>query len=1600
MTSIYDVLDDLRYRFPGNRERGDAFERLTQQFLTTDPLYASRFTKVWLWQEWPDRKGKVDTGIDLVAETVDGFAAVQCKFYEEHYPVSKEDIDTFLSASGKHPFTERLVVSTTDKWSNHAEDSLADQRVPVARIGVADLAESAVDWSAFQPQKPSARLRLAPKKKLRPHQIAALDDVFEGFRNSDRGKLIMACGTGKTFTSLKAAERVAEEAPTRHASALFLVPSISLLNQTLREWTAETELSIRSFAVCSDVKVGKRSANEDIRVHDLDIPATTDAQKLAAAMSATARDVDLTVVFSTYQSIDAVAAAQAAGVAAFDLIICDEAHRTTGATLTGDDESAFVKVHDPAFLHGARRLYMTATPRLFSSETKAKASEHNALLCSMDDEKLYGPEFHRLGFGKAVEAGLLTDYKVLVLNVDEEHIARSFQMQLADKNFELGIEDAARIVGCWNGLAKRGTTIAGDGFDDLTPMRRAVAFSRSIKDSKAFTTRFPDLIHTYTDGDPELLRCELAHVDGTDNALVRNERLAWLKAKAEPGVCRILSNARCLSEGVDVPDLDAVLFLNPRNSEVDVVQSVGRVMRRAEGKRYGYIILPVAIPSGMDPAVALRDNKRYKVVWQVLQALRAHDDRFNAMVNQIELNKTDPKQIDVIGIPGRGFGVDGAPSTGKDDDGQKFTQRVLDFDISDWRDAIYARIVTKVGERTYWEQWADDIRVIAERHVTRIKVAIEKPENAHVFTEFVTELRSNLNPGIRPDDAVDMLAQHLITKPVFDALFGSYEFSDHNPIAVAMANMLTLLEDTTIDNEATTLSKFYEQVRVRAEGIDNHQGRQQVVTELYETFFKKALPKTADAFGIVYTPIEIVDFIIRAVNDALIEHFHTDLSAEGVQILDPFTGTGTFMVRLLQSGFIRSEDLLRKYTSELHANEILLLAYYIAAVNIEATFDQLDPGAYTPFEGIVLTDTFQLAEDTQTLEAVLFPENNRRVKRQKAQDIRVIVGNPPYSVGQTTGNDNNQNQGYRALDARISATYAFRTDAKSARTLYDSYIRAYRWATDRINDEGIVCFVSNGGWIDSNSADGFRKTLAGEYTDIYVFNLRGNQLAGGEKSHQEGGKVFGQGSRATIAITLLVRTGPAEGCTIRYRDIGDYLTRDQKLAIVNDATLATIPWETITPNSDGDWTKRRNPAYGKYTALGSNPRKGAADEPSILASYSLGVATNRDAWCWNFSSSAAAANTSRMIDNYNSERARFADHVKQHGIQKPTVHDVNAFISTDPKLVSWSRSLREGVLRGRSIVHDPVRLVRGAYRPFTKEYLYFDRSLNEVVSRQPRIFPTPSAENYGIYIVGHGSGVPFSALMSSLIPDLHLTGAGSGGQFFPRYRFDVPSPLDDHSLFDSEDEPLASPARVDNVTDHALAAYQATYGTGVTKDDIYFYVYGLLHSPEYRKQYAADLGRMLPRIPQVEGFQAFSDAGRSLCELHLRYETVEPFPLDDPSARPGFSGSLRIQKMRFAKGADGKGDRSRLFCNSDVTLSGIPEDSYRYEVGSRSAIEWLIDRYQVRIYKGSGIVNDPNAWCDEVGDPRYIIDLVKRIVTVSLETMRIVDSLPPLDVLE
>lgn len=1615
--SFQTILTKYRKISFSERDKGDRFERLMQSYLLTDPKYAHRFKKVMLWNEFPYRKdlGGNDTGIDLVALTHEGdYWAIQCKCFQEDASISKGDVDSFLATSGRTfkneqmqtvGFAHRLWISTTRHWGSNAEEAIRNQNPPVSRISLFDLVEAPVDWDKLEDGTHGEKARTA-KKSLLPHQKHAMEQAHEYFKRQERGKLIMACGTGKTFTSL----RIAEHETNGKGTVLFLVPSIALLGQALREWSADAKENINAICICSDPEVSKQKKKQDdidaLSVVDLALPASTDPKNILEQFVATKKKSGMTVVFSTYQSIEVIAKAQKVllknGFKEFDLIICDEAHRTTGVTVAGDDETDFVKVHNPKFIQAKKRLYMTATPRLYSDDAKSKAAQADAVLASMDDVKLYGDEIYRIGFGEAVEKGLLTDYKVLILTLSDKDVPLAVQ-NMVSKDNEISADDLSKLVGCVNALSKQ--FIGDDGKTkeiDPEPMRRAVAFCPTISASKKITSLFNDLSDVYLNSlapakREQMVMVESQHMDGTMSALKRDEGLSWVKASTDGNECRILTNVRVLSEGVDVPSLDAVMFLSAKNSQVDVVQSVGRVMRKAPNKKYGYIIIPVVVPADVEPEQALNDNERYKVVWTVLNALRAHDDRFNATINKIELNKKRPSQINVVGIGGsdRSVGEEaGSYRTASDS-----VARQLELQFEQLQSVVFARLVQKVGDRRYWEQWAKDVAQIAERQKERIEYLIANKKNQKAaFANFVTGLQRNINPSITQAQAVDMLAQHIITKPIFEALFEGYSFVKHNAVSQAMQNMLDALEEKTLPEDSEKLQRFYESVKKRAAGIDNADGKQRIIIELYDKFFKTAFPKMVEQLGIVYTPVEAVDFIIHSVNDILKQEFGRSLSDENIHILDPFTGTGTFIVRLLQSGLIADRDLERKYKHELHANEIVLLAYYIAAVNIENAYHDATPSdedgvgkeQYTPFEGIVLTDTFQLGEtdESNKLFSEMFPQNSERVVKQKQAPLRVIMGNPPYSVGQKSANDNASNQDYPKLDSRVFETYQSASSGTGKRALYDTFIKAFRWSSDRIDQEngGIIAFITNGNWVDGNATIGLRRCFENEFTSIWVFNLRGDQRTSGEVSRREGGKIFGSGSRTPIAITFLVKnpTAKVSKAVIHYRDIGDYLSREEKLRLITKLASIANPdmqWQVLQPNEHGDWISQRNDIFSTYIPIGD--KKANVPNAFFNPYYSYGIQTNRDSWVWNFSQRSLSKNVNLTLDFYNQERLRF-----QKAKAKDASITVEDFIHYDSQKITWDqRKLRGGVEKGTVINYDKASIRKGSYRPYCKQYVYFNADLCHSLFLQPSFFPSQEVENLFISVSGLGSSNELSALISNQIPDLHFNGDTS---CFPLYYYeeqDKQSP----TLWDYASEAKSDYIRRDGVSDFILERAKKQYGKNVTKEDIFYYVYGILHSPDYRTTFANDLKKQLPRLPLVEDvkdFWKFSKAGRALAELHVKYEEVEPHKGVKVTGDDG--KSYKVEKMRFPA----KGQKDSIIYNSKITILNIPAKAYEYVVNGKSAIEWVMERYQVTTHAESGIVNDPNDWAAEVGNPRYILDLLLSVINVSVQTVELVSQLP------
>lgn len=1644
MTALQKILAAYRDAALTEREKGTYFEKLIICYFKNEASYKDLYSNVWLYSDWAKEQGldARDTGIDLVAQTAGTgeFHAIQCKLYAEDHRLQKKDIDSFFTASGKKPFTHRIIVCTTNDWSEHAEDALRDQQPPVSKIDLHDLENSQIDWALYTPDAAPA---LKPKKALRPHQIKAVNAVTAQLALAERGKLIMACGTGKTFTSLKIAEAMAG----RGGRVLFLVPSLSLLSQTLTEWTQESTVPLHSFAVCSDSDVGKKRKKDDDIVqtfaHELRYPATTNAARLAEEIARRHDAAHMSVVFATYHSIKVVSDAQNSfGLAPFDIVICDEAHRTTGVTFGDDDESHFVQIHDAAFIHAAKRLYMTATPRIYADSAKAVAEKENAALCSMDDPTKYGETLHTITFSEAVAQGLLVDYKVIVLAIEESHVNRRLQELLKNEDNQIKVDDAARIVGCWKALSKQGLTL--DGLEeDPAAMRRAVAFCQVIEarhkgkthkiSSKNIASMFQAVVQSYqqtADAEekaqfPEAfaLTCEAEHVDGGMNASQKEEKLNWLKEETPANICRVLSNVRCLSEGVDVPALDAVLFLSPRNSQVDVVQSVGRVMRNAPGKKRGYVVLPVVIPAGMEPHEALDNNNTYRVVWQVLQALRSHDDRFDAFINKIDLIGAEPRKMEVIAVCDKLPTQRASKETGGKIGSGSFTlgetatlgERQppvqLTFEMGEIERAIYAKVVKKCGNRNHWEEWASDIAKIARTHIDRIAAILESPENTaerKAFNAFANELRDDLNDSLSDAEIIEMLAQHLITRPVFDALFSDYRFASQNPMSQAMQGILDVLHPHHLEKETDTLQKFYDSVKMKAEGIDNAQGKQKIVVELYDKFFRNAFPRMTEKLGIVYTPVEVVDFIIHSVNDILKQEFGQTLGSDGVHILDPFTGTGTFITRLLQSGLMTPEQIRKKYKGQIHANEIVLLAYYIAAINIESTYHSLVGGPYVPFEGICLTDTFQMYEKEDLIDLILV-DNSARRKRQKKLDIRVIVGNPPYSIGQTSANDNNQNVAYPSLDESIRRTYAARTDATNKNALYDSYIRAIRWASDRIGKSGVIGFVTNAGFVEANTAGGMRQCLAEEFSNIYIFHLRGNQRTQGEQSRREGGKIFGSGSRAPIAISLLVKNPKSkQKGQIYFHDIGDYLSREEKLNTIQDyASIAGITaangWQSILPDEHGDWLQQRDDSFGQFIVMGN--KKNPAIQ--IFYNYSRGLETGRDSWCYNASSLAVTTNMQRMIDFYNLETQRF--NIAYMGLDKKGREArLEEFIDIDPKKISWTSSLLQRVIRNFQIVYNSKKTLHSTYRPFTKQWLYYDCNINHRVGQMPCIYPDTISKNIVICVSGTGSKNGLSAFISDIIPDLNSLEAGT--QCFPLYLYDDPSqtkaPLQSQgSLFDAPAPEPKQRTRRDAITDEGLQHFQSAYpGEKISKEDLFYYIYGLLHSEQYREWYADNLAKELPRIPRVKlaaDFWAFSKAGRELAKLHIGYESVEPYPatvsiaggktLDDCQPQ-----DFRVEKMRYGKNGKEK-DLTTLHYNSKITVTGIPPEAYEYVVNGKPALDWVVERQCVKTDKASGIVNDANDWAIEtMHNPRYPLELFLRVITVSLETLKIVKALPTL----
>lgn len=1526
-TKTFDkILAEIRQKSENTVELGKKFEKLVLDYFETDRHYRGEFEKIQMWDEWSKKNNvrRPDEGVDLVATLHDGsFCAIQCKCYSDSTDLTYEDISTFLATYRSYKMTRPILVFTGDKINDKANYHLKKHGVSVITSDL--LRQTRIDWSGYP------RLKSIEQKKLRDYQQKAFDDVMGKFTDADRGKMIMACGTGKTFTSL----RIAEKQVADGGLILYLVPSITLIQQSMREWSDNRYSKHEYMAVCSDTTV----KDEDGTITELESRVSTDAKTLENYLMN--RDHKKTmVIFSTYHSVERVGKAIRSLGEEFDLVFCDEAHRT----VQGADESYYSFVHKNSNIPAKKRLYMTATPKVYSEAVVNKARKHEREIIDMADEKTYGKDFHRLTFSDAVHKyEALSDYRVIIAHIPVSDIPKDIQQNSSDDEGLLELERITRMQVIWKAIMEKDPDIEKDF------LQRMIVFSNRIKDSKKFAgetdsgdvVSFSKVVDTFKKYEPTKKTATAIHVDASTKSLERKKRLHWLaESNTKPDECRLLTNAKCLSEGVDVPALDGVAFMEPRSSKVDVVQAVGRVMRRFENKRYGYVILPVAVPAGMDPNDTLDKSNVWKVVWQVLNALRSHDNELEIEINQLALKKPDPGGL----IAGKIKVMDlGESQTDVD------IERLLHTNIS-------IKTLEKVGDHDYFDKYGVKIGEAAVEIEEKVAKKIKDPDIKKIFDSFKSSLNNVVGDSITEKDVKKVIAQHIVLSRIFDTLFDN-QFTSMNPISKEFGK---IVEKLGLGNQVADLEEFYHKVDAEVQEIgDDREKRQNFIKKIYGNFFVVVDKKGTEKHGIVYTPVEIIDFIINSVEHLLDDNFGKSFKNMGVKVLEPFAGTGTFISRLLESGHF-GNNLRAKYEKDITANELILLAHYIATVNIETTYQSLRRGSeYAPFNGMTYVDTLGMnprhlthpekSKKQQKLDSLL-PVLDERIRSQRNGKIDVIIGNPPYSAGQKKFSDENKNALYPEIDERIKDTYLKKTNASNVVSIYDSYIRSIRWMSDRINGHGLIGIVTNGSFIRSDTASGMRMSLEEEFNKIIVFDLLGK--AGVEGNGRNVFEYAGQsgGSKSPICIMFLVKTHPKtkdEKCMIKYYSIGSkyYSGPDKRNRVKQLKNINGIKkWQVIYPDKYNDWLSHRNSDFEKYVELGNKDVKKGKNGRAIFKIYSSGIKTHRDVWVYNSSKDVLIENMYKHVKYCNSQNP-----------EKPII---------DKKQAQWSADLKTSLKKYGKQKFDENKIRTTIYRPFFKQKMYYDRVFNSAMYRIPSFFPKKNTENLVILIPSKVQQ-QFSVLITDAIPDLHSNG---DSQCFPFYIYN-------------------NGKSKDNILDSALNEYRNHYkNKNITKKDIFYYVYGILHHRAYKSKFHNNLTRELPHIPMAPDFEKFKDMGKQLADLHLNYETCKRFNLGKPKIN-----IIKFKKLSFASNKKLKNNtkseknKSVLQVDGKEMYDNIPDMTYT--VNGRTPLEWVMDRYMITHDTDSGITNDP---CTDID----LIPLIERAVYVGVESDKLINLLP------
>lgn len=1637
-TTFKDVVNKLNKLDP--KVKGRVFEHLCLDFLKVSSDFKNEVRNVWLWDDFPYNDGQHDTGVDIVVKDYNNqYWAIQCKCYDEKHTIQLSDLSTFLSWSSRnfmidgHPtkFSKYYVLTTSN---NEVSKNL--KGTDANFYSYKQFENSNVDWSKFDINS-SKKLIVKEKKILRDYQIDAINNVIKGFETQDRGQLIMACGSGKTFTSLKIVEEFISKNKLEQANILYLVPSISLLSQTITEWKAQLDTKkinkdINTYAICSDSSSTERAQsikNEaDINVH-MPCPATTNVEDLINHFDLSNTHVERerervrhNFFYSTYQSIDVVIKLQKSRNFVFDLVICDEAHRTIGVQVDNydkEDTSDFIKVHDNKYINTKKRLYMTATPKIYSARAKVQIDrthyDTGYTTYSMDDKNIYGEEFYKLTFGQAITRGILSDYRLIVLRTNEAKLANNLKLQTNNVN------GAAKIWSLLNGLSKKQGMDVISGSEDVFsqdpyPSLKSVVYTSRISEAD----KVADVLNKCSD--PEYFGKDILVsngyiipsaqlIEGRDRAIKKEEKLDWLKDNSdcinEEGnlVSKILTNARCLTEGVDVPSLDAISFFERKTSTVDIIQACGRVMRKSKrftkdgliDKKYGYIIVPIVVDKDTIDDTELYKNEDYKLLVRVVRALRSHDERLDNELNKMNKYSSLPVNICVVNsyIPSSELRDLLEEST---DETFINKYRISSEELKQQKALFNSFILKQFGDRIYWENWSKNIGDVVNQIDKNITNEINKSiDTKEKFNDFLEGLKNTINPYITKIEAINMMAQHVVVLPVLEAIFNDNNMLRSNSVYLLMDSMYKELK--FLEGQTVSLKAFYESVRNQINDIKNNiEAKQELIRTLFENFFRYVDNKLSDKNGVVYTPIEIVDFMLNSVNDILEAEFNKIISDDGLKILDPFTGTGTFVSRLLnkfKNLGVSNENIRSKYKNDIYCNEIMLMSYYIALINIEYTYNQLTNDEL-PFANCVWTDTFQMNEGEKgphqsSLKIKDFEEVTELISNENSQNIQVIIGNPPYFTSQQNLNDNNYKISYDYLDNRIKDTYANNLNGLSTRTrVYDSYIRAFRWASDRLGNNGIIAFITNGGFLDNNSFAGFRRELTKEFSSIYIYDLLGN-FRKFDKS--QGQNVFGSNCGTRVCITFLIKNqnNKISNKLINYFRIGESLKTSQKLSeIKNFGSIRNIPFQRIKLDSNNDWLDHGAEEFYDHYLLCSNKSSNNLDLSIFEKNYSLGISTNNNLWRYNFNKNKCVNQDYYYEKIYNLTLNEW----KKYSANK--VLDFENFLiflnKNKSNNIQWIYEMQRNCFDKKEFVPKiDYRIISTS--PFTKKYFNLNSFFISRPAKSLSMFEDSNSKNKLINVTWKNGDKNFSVLATNNLVDTGMLPQHT--QSFPFYWYNDKK----HNMQSSIDFNIDDYSKVFGISSNILEKFVNKYNiNNITYEDIFSYVYAVFHSNTYKSLYANNLMKETPRIPFLEDFWSYSKIGKELMDLHINYEDVEQYKNIRIKISDKLNKSLDqlvVDDYRVSKIRIDRNDKSKIYFNNNITIENVPLEIYKYKVCGKSPVEWVVNEYVYEVNNDYEyeIINDPNEYDPEKGG-KYIFDLILSLITLSLKTNELIEQLP------